>query len=202
MIDLQAGALEVAPALLGAVLEHDGVAVRLTEVEAYLGTDDPASHAFRGPTPRTRVMFGPASHLYVYLSYGMHVAANIVCGPDGEAAAVLLRAGEVVGGIELARERRQRARRSTTPVPDAQLARGPGCLGQALGLSVADSGSTISQDGTPAPFHLTGGAGEGVVLSGPRVGVSQAADDAYRFWLDGEASVSRYSRSPRAPRLG
>ena len=88
--------LEVAPTLLGAVIEHREVAVRITEVEAYAGAGDPGSHAFRGPTPRSAIMFGPAGHLYVYFTYGMHWCANVVCGPQGEASAVLLRAGEVV----------------------------------------------------------------------------------------------------------
>ena len=90
--------LEVAPTLLGAVIEHGEVAVRITEVEAYAGAGDPGSHAFRGPTPRSAIMFGPAGHLYVYFTYGMHWCANVVCGPQGEASAVLLRAGEVVRG--------------------------------------------------------------------------------------------------------
>src|SRR5690606_16906565 len=110
---------EVAPLLLGAHLTGRGVTVRLTEVEAYLGEADPGSHAFRGLTPRTRTMFGEPGHLYVYFSYGMHVCANVVCSPEGTASAVLLRAGEVVDGLELARERRPTAK------SDADLARGP-----------------------------------------------------------------------------
>ena len=101
---------DVAPLLLGAVLHHDGVAVRLTEVEAYDGSDDPASHAYRGRTPRTEVMFGPPGRLYVYFSYGMHWCANVVTGPDDRASAVLLRAGEVVEGVDVARVRRGSAR--------------------------------------------------------------------------------------------
>ena len=92
--------LEVAPDLLGCTVEHAGVTVRITETEAYAGRDDPGSHAFRGETPRTRVMFGPAGFLYVYFTYGMHFCANVVCGPEGRASAVLLRAGEVVQGVE------------------------------------------------------------------------------------------------------
>ncbi len=98
MIDLSAPAIEVAPLLLGATIWRGPVGIRLTEVEAYMGLDDPASHAFRGPTPRARVMFGPPSHIYVYLSYGMHRCVNLVCSPDGEASAVLLRGGQVIAG--------------------------------------------------------------------------------------------------------
>ena len=98
--------LEAAPRLLGAVLRHEGVAVRITEVEAYDGAHDPGSHAYRGPTRRNQVMFGPPGHLYTYFTYGMHHCANVVCGPEGRASAVLLRAGEIVDGLELARSRR------------------------------------------------------------------------------------------------
>ena len=119
MIDLSAPATDVAPLLLGATIWHGPVAVRLTEVEAYTGLDDPASHAFRGPTPRARVMFGPPSHVYVYLSYGMHRCVNLVCSPDGVASAVLLRGGRVIAGEEDARLRRG-------GVPENRLACGPG----------------------------------------------------------------------------
>ncbi|MEP6561884.1 MAG: DNA-3-methyladenine glycosylase, partial [Nakamurella sp.] len=127
--------------LLGRVMvaEQPGgrVAVRLTEVEAYAGRDDPASHAFRGPTPRTAVMFGPAGHLYTYFVYGMHWCANIVAGVDGRASAVLLRSGEVVAGVDLARARRTRV------VRDELLARGPAALASVLGLTGADTGSDL-----------------------------------------------------------
>ena len=131
--DLSAPVYEVAPRLLGAVLRHGPVAVRLVEVEAYDGSDDPASHAFRGRTARNAVMFGPAGHLYVYFSYGMHWCANVICGPDGTASGALLRAGEVIAGLEEARSRRGRS-------SDRDLARGPGRLTQALGMSAEHKG--------------------------------------------------------------
>jgi DNA-3-methyladenine glycosylase len=185
---------QVAPTLLGATLSHDGVTVRITEVEAYAGERDPASHAFRGRTPRTAVMFGPPGRLYVYFSYGMHHAANIVCGPDGTASGVLLRAGEVVDGRELARLRRG------PRVRDRDLARGPGRLAQALGLTLADGGAEVFGDGRvrlvldayPVARWVTG----------PRVGVSVAADVPWRFWVPDDPYVSSYQRSPRAPAVG
>lgn len=182
---------QVAPLLLGFVLRHDGVGVELTEVEAYAGLSDPASHAFRGPTPRTAVMFGPPGHLYLYFSYGMHWAANVVCGPDGTASACLLRSGRVVEGVELARDRRHGA-------PDRDLARGPGRLTQALGLGPGQRGLDLLADG---PVRFEPGSldpAEIEVATGPRVGVSQAADVPWRFWVAGSRYVSAYKRSPRA----
>lgn len=179
-------ALEVAPDLLGAVLTVGEVSLRLTEVEAYEGEADPASHAWRGITPRNAVMYGPAGRLYVYVSYGIHSCVNIVCDDEGRASAVLLRAGEVVAGEECVRGRRG-------SVPYRRLASGPGNLGSALGLTAADSGLVI--DGVRA--SLVGGpAGE--VRTGPRVGVSRAADVPWRFWLAADPTVSTYTRSPRA----
>ncbi|NAZ81048.1 DNA-3-methyladenine glycosylase, partial [Kineococcus sp. R8] len=137
--------LDVARDLLGRVVVHrtpEGVvAVRLSEVEAYAGEDDPGSHAFRGRTPRTEVMFGEAGHAYVYFSYGMHWCTNLVCGEEGSASAVLLRAGEVVDGLALARSRRVAARR------DVDLARGPARLAQALGLARAQDGADVCAGG-------------------------------------------------------
>ncbi len=178
----------VAPRLLGGILRHGGVAVRLTEVEAYAGLQDPASHAFRGPTPRTRVMFGPAGRLYVYFSYGNHCCANLVCGPDGEASAVLLRAGEVVQGHETAAARRGIAD------PD-RLARGPGNLARALGLTLADTGVDLDAD---PRFDWTPPIRRPRVRRGPRVGVSRAADRPWRWWIAADPTVSAYRRSPRA----
>ena len=143
--DLTRRALEVAPGLVGCVLTVRGVAVRIVEVEAYEGADDPASHAWRGPTARNAVMFGPAGHVYVYTMHG-HACMNLVCGPAGVASAVLLRAGEVVAGLEEARSRRPGVR-------DAWLARGPGNLCRALGVTRADDGAELgafTRCGSPA----------------------------------------------------
>ncbi|WP_101524342.1 DNA-3-methyladenine glycosylase [Nocardioides houyundeii] len=173
--------IDVAPLLLGSVLTVRGVSVRITEVEAYAGAQDPGSHAFRGRTPRNATMFGPPGRLYCYRIYGLHTCANVVCGPEGSASAVLLRAGEVIAGQDQARARRGE-------VPARQLARGPANLAQALGLTHAD-------DGLDLAGHLTGfpgSQGEGEVATGPRVGLRQAADRPWRFWLAGEPSVSAY----------
>ncbi len=168
--------LEVAPRLLGAVLTHGGVSVRLTEVEAYAGPADPGSHAYRGPTDRNRVMFGPPGHLYVYFVYGMHHCANLVTGPDGDPGAVLLRAGEVVGGLDLARERRPGS-------TDRELARGPARLCRALGIGLGDNG--VRPDLVP-------GDPVTAVSTGPRVGLRHAADRPWRFWITGDPTVSTY----------
>lgn len=203
---LGAPVLDVAPALLGSLLTHGGVTVRLTEVEAYAGTEDPGSHAFRGPTPRTEVMFGRAGHLYVYLSYGVHRCVNIVSGSVGEAAAVLLRAGEVVHGRSEARGRREAGR--STPVPDSHLARGPGNLARALGLGAEHDGLDLLSPGAAVCLHRPddatrprSGSTPGTVRQGPRVGVSGEGGSGerfpWRFWTDGEATVSAYRASPR-----
>ncbi|WP_435123397.1 DNA-3-methyladenine glycosylase [Micromonospora tulbaghiae] len=180
---------DTARTLLGWTVSASGVTVRLTEVEAYAGTgEDPASHAHRGPTPRNRVMFGPAGHVYVYFVFGMHWCANIVCGRDGEAAAVLLRAGEVVDGVEIARERRPRA-------TDRELARGPARLVTALGLG-REANGTSAIDGS-GPLLLTPPASPvdpARIVAGPRVGVAAAHDLPWRFWLADEPSVSVYRR--------
>ncbi|MFC6005664.1 DNA-3-methyladenine glycosylase [Angustibacter luteus] len=187
--------LDVAPALLGAVIEHHTaagvVAVRLTEVEAYAGPGDPGSHARNGPTPRTAVMFGPPARLYVYFSYGMHWCVNVVCGPVGSASAVLLRGGEVVRGLELARTRRPAARQ------DRDLARGPARLASALGLDKSLDGAALGGSRSSSAVRLRrSGRVAGEVCTGPRVGVSGVGGDAvrypWRFWLDGEPTVSTY----------
>lgn len=179
---------ETARKLLGWRLRANGVTVRLTEVEAYSGQgDDPASHAHRGRTNRNAVMFGPAGHLYVYLIYGMHLCANIVCSPAGEASAVLLRAGAVVDGISVARERRPAAR------GDADLAAGPAKLMQVLALS-RDANGTSVVDGTGPARLLPPDGGAGPITAGPRVGVTSAFDVPWRFWITGDPTVSVYRR--------
>lgn len=196
-VDLRAPATEVAPLLLGAILHGRGVSIRLTEVEAYLGETDPGSHAFRGRTPRTAVMFGPAGRLYAYFTYGMHVCANVVTGEEGLATAVLLRAGAVVDGLETARERR------TTSKRDADLASGPARLCVALGVTLADNGADlVSDESAPIRLELSHDPVASTLLrSGPRTGVSGAGGtDAYpwRFWIDGDPTVSPYK--PSAPK--
>jgi DNA-3-methyladenine glycosylase len=189
-------ALDVAPRILGHVVEHataDGVvAVRLTEVEAYEGEDDPGSHAFRGRTRRNAVMFGEPGHVYVYFTYGMHWCANLVCGPEGRASAVLLRGGEVVSGLELARSRRPSAKR------DAELARGPARLASALALSREHDGLDVCGDGPLRALRGSAVAAD-AVRTGPRVGVSGPGGvPPWRFWADGEPTVSVYR--PAVPR--
>ncbi|AWB85025.1 DNA-3-methyladenine glycosylase [Corynebacterium liangguodongii] len=175
MIDFTQPADIVAPQLLGCVIEHGGVRLRLTEVEAYLGENDPASHTFNGKTARNAAMFGPPGRLYVYLSYGIHHNGNIVCAPEGTGQGCLLRAGEVVGGVEIAA-----ARRGETPF--ANLARGPGNLGKSLGLSLTDNG---------APVRITAPDSAPEWVAGPRVGITKNAAAPLRFWIPGEATVSR-----------
>jgi DNA-3-methyladenine glycosylase len=192
-LDLPAGRVdEAARLLLGLHLTANGVTLRLTEVEAYSGLgEDPASHAHRGMTSRNAVMFGPAGHLYVYQIYGMYLCANIVCGEEGRAAAVLLRAGEVVEGLPYARARRAASRK------DADLAAGPAKLMQVLALDRSANGSSVI-DGT-GPLLLSGEAVDpSLIAAGPRVGVTSALDVAWRFWIKGDPTVSAYRRhTPR-----
>lgn len=178
---------QVAPRLLGAVLRHGQVAVRLTEVEAYDGPDDPASHAYRGLTARNGVMFGPPGHLYCYLSHGIHTCANVSVGPAGRPSGVLMRAGEVVEGIEVARAFRPGA-------PDRDLARGPGRLCRALGIRLEHDGTDLAR----GEVTLTPGGPLDAIASGPRTGVRYAADRPWRHWIVGDPTVSPYRRHPRA----
>jgi DNA-3-methyladenine glycosylase len=256
---------EVAPDLLGCVLWRDSpeglVAVRLVEVEAYQGSHDPASHAYRGRTARNAVMFGPPGHMYVYFTYGMHFCANLVCQPPGLAEAVLLRAGEVVAGSELAAQRRagENGKAPSAPAtPDGteasdgrpgdgepgsgepssgepssgepssgepsngrrangrsgngrtpraiDLARGPARLCQALGIDRRLDGADVCEPGSPMGIGPawpadSEAAGPAVISTGPRVGIRQAADRPWRYWLAGDGHVSLYRPlKPRAPR--
>ena len=192
--DLSRPVLEVAPALLGAHLVAGGVTVRLTEVEAYAGEADPGSHAFRGRTPRTEVMFGPAGHAYVYFTYGMHWCTNVVTGVDGAASAVLLRAGEVVDGTAAALERRPGAK-------ERDLCRGPARLCKALGITGDHLGVDLLDQASPLRLVPGSPVEAGRVRTGPRVGVAGAGAVApWRFWVDGEPTVSVYRPAVRRAR--
>jgi DNA-3-methyladenine glycosylase len=239
--------VQVAPDLLGYVLEHETaeglVAVELTEVEAYAGQADPASHAYRGKTARNAVMFGAPGHAYVYFTYGMYFCVNLVCLDPGTASAVLLRAGRVIEGEELARARRTRRRAggdrdsatrdsasrdsasqdsasrdsasrdsasrdsasqdsaglTAKAMPARDLARGPARLCQALDIYMALDGADVCAAGSPLRVRRrqTGAgtnvrSGEKEIRSGPRVGVSAAADVPWRFWFEGDPTVSAY----------
>ncbi len=259
---------EVAPELLGCVLEHETaaglVAVELTEVEAYAGQADPASHAYRGMTRRNAVMFGPPGHAYVYFTYGMHFCVNLVCLGEGTVSAVLLRAGAVIEGEDLARARRSshrpgRARNPETspqapphqapphqapphqapphqapphqapphqaPIAWRDLARGPARLCQALDIDRSLDGADVCVASSPLrlrPARLGTNAGARItvrsgtapaqgddpveapreIASGPRVGVSMAAEVPWRFWLAGDPTVSAYrAHVPRQRKL-
>jgi DNA-3-methyladenine glycosylase len=187
-----------ARALLGASLSAHGVTLRLTEVEAYAGDGtDPASHAHRGRTKRNAVMFGPPGFAYVYFVFGMHWCVNVVCGPDGEAAAVLIRAGEVIDGLDLARQRRGAPGpgRDRGTGPDHTLARGPARLAQTLAVDGLASGSSMLDGSGPLALRPPPApAPPERIRSGPRVGVADGHDTPWRFWLDGEPSVSIYRR--------
>ena len=185
MPDLRRPAVEVAPDLLGCVLRTADAAVRIVEVEAYEGADDPASHAFRGPTARNATMFGPAGHLYVYLSYGIHLCANTVCGEVGEGYGVLLRAIEPVQRGEAIRDARGHPRQ------DRELGSGPGRLAQGLGITLElngadlvtrDRGVWVGDDGTPPPRHPA---------STPRIGISKATTHLWRWHVPDHRHVSR-----------
>lgn len=183
---LDGPAAEVAPTLLGAVLHANDVAVRLSEVEAYAGESDPGSHAFRGRTPRTEVMFGAPGRAYVYFTYGMHWCLNVVCGPDGVASAVLLRAGEVIDGHDAARSRRPRS-------SDRDLARGPARLTKALGIDGTYGGVDLLDPASPLRLVQGTRVDPSCVRTGPRVGIGGAgAATPWRFWVDGEPTVSVY----------
>jgi DNA-3-methyladenine glycosylase len=174
---------EVAPDLLNKLLvARDGRRGRIVEVEAYCGADDPAAHTYRGRTKRNASMFGPGGHLYVYFTYGMHWCANVVCGEEGEGVGVLLRALEPVAGLELMRAARPKAR------VDRDLCRGPGRLAQAFGITGEDDGDDLRRgrirvldDGMAPPLapHV-----------GPRIGISVAAHEPWRWHVAGNRFVS------------
>ncbi len=194
--DLEGDPLAVAPWLLNKVLVRGERSGRIVEVEAYHGANDAASHAYRGLTPRTAVMFGPPGFLYVYFTYGMHWCANVVCGPEGEAAAVLIRALAPMGGLAAMRAARPAARL------ERDLCNGPAKLCQALGITGADNGADLLtparsrrgprgsgqapvrlvDDGTPPPRRPG---------RGTRIGIKEATDKRWRFWVPGDPSLSR-----------
>ncbi len=211
-------ALAVADRLLGCVLEHETgeglVAVVLTEVEAYEGSADPASHAYRGRTARNGVMFGVPGHAYVYFTYGMHFCVNLVCQPEGIASALLLRAGRVVDGVPLATARRSAGRvgagrgplrpgAAVSPGAGRDLARGPARLCQALGIGRSLDGADVCDPASPLRVRAAGESHPGPagphVSRGPRVGISAAAERPWRFWLTGDPTVSPYRA--HVPRL-
>lgn len=205
-------ATEVAPDLLGCILWHASptglVAARLVEVEAYRGPIDPASHAYRGRTARNAVMFGPPGHAYVYVSYGIHHCVNLVCQPAGQGEAVLIRAGAVVDGAALAGHRRYRlpdaagsgmaGNGSNGRQRDRDLARGPGRLCQALGIDRSLDGADACGPGGPLGISPGLAFGQPEVIAsaairtGPRVGISRAADRPWRYWLADDGHVSAY----------
>ncbi|MFD3487743.1 DNA-3-methyladenine glycosylase [Streptomyces sp. NPDC058665] len=190
--------LEVAPDLLGRTLlrrtAEGTIELRLTEVEAYAGDIDPGSHAYRGRTDRNSVMFGPPGHAYVYFTYGMWHCLNLVCGPEGKASGVLLRAGEVREGAEQVRKRRVSARN------DKELAKGPARLATGLDVDRVLNGTDVCTGGDAPLSMLTGTPPpRDQVRSGPRTGVGgEGAPHPWRFWIDGDPTVSPYrAHTPR-----
>ncbi len=194
----EADPVAAARRLLGSVIIARGVSARVVEVEAYGGPadgpwPDAASHSYRGPTQRNQVMFGPPGRLYIYRSHGIHLCANVSCGSGGSPAAILLRAAALESGIADARCRRGPA------IPPVALARGPGNLCRALGITMADNGLDVFDPRSAVRIEMRE---DSSALAGPRVGVSRAADRAWRFWVPGRPEVSAYRRSSRAPRPG
>lgn len=196
--ELDGHPLAAARRLLGATFQAGSVTARIVEVEAYGGDPqgpwpDPASHSARERSTRNALMFGPPGHLYVYLSYGIHTCANITSGPEGVASAVLLRSAEILTGHDLVNERRLGVR------DPRNAARGPGNLGSALGIGLSDYGTALFDPVSPLRVCLHDPLPDARIASGPRVGVSTAADRPWRLWLPESPAVSAYRRSPRAP---
>ncbi|MGH6656189.1 MAG: DNA-3-methyladenine glycosylase [Actinocrinis sp.] len=187
--------LQVAPDLLGRLVVHETaegtVAARLTEVEAYDGPNDPGSHAFRGRSKRNGTMFGPPGHMYVYFTYGMHYCMNLVCGPPGTATGILLRAAEITDGADVARKRRAAAKN------DRELARGPARLTEALAIARDQDGADVCGAG-PLTVRHGQPVDSGLIRTGPRVGLRDAPDFPWRFWIDGDPTVSVYR--PHVPK--
>ena len=167
MIDFTQPADIVAPQLLGTALSHGDVTIRITEVEAYLGATDPAAHTYRGMTKQNRAMFGPPGRLYVYRSYGIHLACNIVCAP------------EVIHGIPRALDRRGLR-------PLYRLAQGPGNFGAALGVDLGLNGVSIFS----TRLGFINRVAEPEIVVGPRIGISKNADAPLRFWIPNHPTVS------------
>ena len=170
---------EVAPELIGATLLVDGVGGTIVEVEAY-DQDDPASHGFRGLTARTESMFGPPGHAYVYRSYGIHWCLNLVCGPDDRAEAALVRALEPTRGLDAMRERRG-------VEAERALCTGPGKLCQALGITRVHDGLALDEP----PFELRAREAELPLAVGPRIGITRAVEQPWRYGLAGSPFLSR-----------
>ncbi|MDT9594688.1 DNA-3-methyladenine glycosylase [Nocardioides zeae] len=182
---------QAAVALLGCAVVAGPVRVRITEVEAYDGETDPASHAWRGPTDRNRTMFGPAGHAYVYLSYGMHHCLNVVAGHEGHGCGVLLRAGEVVAGHDV-------VGRVRPEVPPQRWARGPGLLTRCLGVDRSFDGTDLLAGTGPLRLERHDTPDPEMILAGPRVGVGREQERPWRFFLAGDPTVSSYRRqTPR-----
>jgi DNA-3-methyladenine glycosylase len=174
----------VAPDLIGATLLIDGVGGVIVEVEAYHHTD-PAAHSFGGPTPRNAVMFGPPGYAYVYRSYGIHLCLNFVCEEAGSASAVLIRALAPTHGLPMMRRRR-------TSSDERLLCAGPGRLCQALGITLVHNGLALDQP----PFELSARSSDIEIATGPRIGISKAADVPWRYGLKGSRFLSKPFSTP------
>ncbi len=179
----------VAPELLNKVLHGPAGSGRIIEVEAYMGQDDPGSHGYRGPTPRTEIMYGPPGYLYVYFTYGMHWCANVVCGPEGECGAVLLRAVEPLTGIDAMRSNRTKP--LAKPMRDRDLANGPAKLCQALGIGEAQLGLDVTSASSEARVRDDGVSPPNSPTQTKRIGLSQGRDLPWRWHVPDHPGVSR-----------